>query len=47
MLHIQQTLDLTGPLAGFNGGRIIGPDGSLVEEHPVPEATARTAQALR
>lgn len=46
MLHIQETLKLSGPLAGFNGGRIIGPDRSLIEEHPVPEPAARTALAL-
>ena len=46
MLHIQEALQLTGPLAGFNGGRIIGPDRAVIEEHPVPEPAARTALAL-
>lgn len=46
MQWIQQTLRLAGPLAGFNGGRVVGPDGRVLEEHVVPEAAARTALAL-
>lgn len=46
MLHIQQQLKLTGPLAGFNGGRLIGPDRTVIEEHPVPEAASRTTLGL-
>jgi len=46
MQYIQQTLKLSGPLGGFNGGRILSPDGRVLEEHPVPEAAARTALGL-
>jgi Cof subfamily protein (haloacid dehalogenase superfamily) len=46
MAYIQEGLQLTGPLAGFNGGRLVGPDGRVLEEHLVPEAAARTALAL-
>jgi Cof subfamily protein (haloacid dehalogenase superfamily) len=46
LAYIQETLGLTGPLAGFNGGRMLGPDGAVLSEHLVPEAAARTALAL-
>ena len=46
MAYITQTLGLTGPLAGFNGGRMVGPDGAVLSEHVVPEAAARTALGL-
>ena len=46
MLHIQEQLKLTGPLAGFNGGRLVAPDRSVIEDHVVPEPAARTALAL-
>ncbi len=46
MAYITETLGLTGPLAGFNGGRVVGPDGSVLSEHVVPEAAARTALGL-
>lgn len=46
MAYIQETLGLTGPLAGFNGGRMLGPDGAVLSEHLVPEAAVRTALGL-
>lgn len=46
MAYITETLGLTGPYAGFNGGRVLGPDGTVLSEHAVPEAAARTALGL-
>ena len=46
MRYIQETLHLTGPLGGFNGGRVMSPDGRVLEEHLVPEPAARTALGL-
>lgn len=46
MRWIQQTLGLTGPLAGFNGGSLIAPDGAILQQRLVPKAAARTALAL-
>jgi len=46
MHYIQETLRLTGPLAGFNGGRMLAPDGAVLSEHLVPEASARAALEL-
>jgi Cof subfamily protein (haloacid dehalogenase superfamily) len=46
LAYITQTLGLTGPYAGFNGGRVLGPDGAVLSEHVVPEAAARTALGL-
>ncbi len=43
---IQETLKLTGPLAGFNGGSLVGPDYKVIEQRLVPEAAARTALSL-
>ncbi len=43
MAYIQETLLLTGPLAGFNGGQVLAPDGRVLSEHLVPEASARMA----
>ncbi len=34
MRWIQEALQLTGPLAGFNGGRLVGPDGRVIERAP-------------
>ncbi|MDP9095401.1 MAG: HAD family hydrolase [Pseudomonadota bacterium] len=45
MAYIQEALRLTGPLAGFNGGRVLSPDGAVLSEHLVPEASARAALA--
>ena len=46
MAYIQEALQLTGPLAGFNGGRVLAPDGTVLSEHLVPEASARAALEL-
>lgn len=46
MAYIQETLGLTGPLAGFNGGRMLAPDGTVLSEHVVPETSARAALEL-
>ncbi len=46
MAYITEALGLSGPLAGFNGGQMRGPDGAVLSEHPVPEAAARTALGL-
>ena len=46
MAYITETLGLTGPLAGFNGGRVLGPDGTVLSEHVVPEAAARATLGL-
>ncbi len=46
MLWIQDALKLTGPLAGFNGGRLLGPDRQVIDEHFVPAPAARTALGL-
>jgi len=46
MMHVQQALGLAGPLGGYNGGTIVAPDGSVIEERSVPEAAVRTALAL-
>jgi Cof subfamily protein (haloacid dehalogenase superfamily) len=46
MRWIQEALQLTGPLAGFNGGGLVGPDQRVMEQRLVPEPAARTALAL-
>lgn len=46
MLWIAQELGLAGLLAGFNGGTIMQPDGTVVEQHAVPPDAARAALAL-
>ena len=46
MAYIQEALRLTGPLAGFNGGQVLSPEGKVLSEHLVPEESARTALAL-
>jgi Cof subfamily protein (haloacid dehalogenase superfamily) len=46
MRWIQDALQLTGPLAGFNGGSLVGPDQRIIEQRLVPEPAARTALAL-
>lgn len=43
MRWLQTALHLTGPLAGFNGGCVVGPDGTVVSQRNLPEAAARTA----
>lgn len=46
MLWIAKELGLAGLLAGFNGGTITQPDGTVVEQRTVPPDAARTALAL-
>lgn len=46
MRWLQEALRLTGPLAGFNGGSLVAPDGRVLEERLVPEPAARTALGL-
>jgi len=46
MQWIQAALRVTGPLAGFNGGSLVGPDGHVIEQRLVPKAAARTALEL-
>lgn len=46
MLWIAKELGLAGLLAGFNGGTITQPDGTVVEQRTVPADAARTALAL-
>ena len=43
MKPIAAELGLTTPLAGFNGGTLLGPDGRLVSQLCLPEEAARTA----
>ncbi len=46
LLWIASELGLAGLLAGFNGGTIAQPDGSVVQQRTVPPDAARTALAL-
>ncbi len=46
MLWIAEELGLAGLLAGFNGGTIMQPDGTVVQQHTVPPDAARTALEL-
>ncbi len=46
MIWIAEQLGLAGLLAGFNGGTIMQPDGTVVEQHTVPPDAARTAIEL-
>jgi len=46
LLWIAGELGLAGLLAGFNGGTIARPDGTVVEQHTVPPDAARTALEL-
>ncbi len=46
LLWIAGELGLAGLLAGFNGGTIAQPDGTVVQQHTVPPEAARTALAL-
>jgi Cof subfamily protein (haloacid dehalogenase superfamily) len=38
-----EPLAITAPMASFNGGLIAWPDGSMIEEHPLPAEVARSA----
>ncbi len=46
MAFLTMDLGLTGPLGGFNGGLILSPEGSVIEELFVPEAAVRTSLAM-
>jgi Cof subfamily protein (haloacid dehalogenase superfamily) len=46
MLWISDQLGLAGLLAGFNGGTIMQPDGTMVAQHTVPPDAVRTALSL-
>lgn len=46
MAFLTMDLGLTGPLAGFNGGTILAPDGAVIEERFVPEQAVRDTLAL-
>ncbi len=46
LLWIASELRLAGLLAGFNGGTIAQPDGTVVQQRTVPPDAARTALAL-
>ncbi|MBC7801519.1 MAG: HAD-IIB family hydrolase, partial [Gemmatimonadaceae bacterium] len=46
MLWIAHALELSGLLAGFNGGTIMQPDGTLFARLTVPVEAARTTLAL-
>lgn len=46
MAFLTMDLGLSGPLGGFNGGTILGPDGAVIEERFVPEEAVRTSLAL-
>lgn len=43
--EIIETLDMSSPVAGFNGGALIGPDLAPIAEHVLPPATAGDAVA--
>ena len=38
--------DMTGPLAGFNGGSLVGPDGRVIAQRLVPPDAARLSLRL-
>ena len=46
MKPIAAELGLTTPLAGFNGGTLLAPDGAIVSQMLVPEPVVRQAIAL-
>ena len=46
LLWIAEELGLSGLLAGFNGGTIAQPDGTVVQQRTVPPDAARTALDL-
>jgi Cof subfamily protein (haloacid dehalogenase superfamily) len=41
-----EPLGLTTPLAAFNGGMIVGPDSTIIEEHTLPAEAAREVVEL-
>jgi len=46
MLWIADALHLRAPLAGFNGGTLLAPDGSVISQQTVPAPAVRTALDL-
>ena len=46
MEYITETLKLQGLYAGFNGGAVVAPDGTVVEWNPAPRAHVEQAIAL-
>src|SRR5947199_6478207 len=46
MAMLIEPLELTGPIAGFNGGVFVNPDLSVIESHPLDPAVAREASDL-
>lgn len=44
--HLVAELDLTMPFGAFNGGAILAPDFSVVEQHFIPEEAARLSVAF-
>lgn len=46
MAFLAMELGLTGPLGGFNGATILGPDGTLIEDLVVSERAVRISLAL-
>ena len=46
MRPIAEALKLTTPLAGFNGGTLLGPDGAVIRAQTVPVDAVRTALDL-
>lgn len=46
MLHLIETFGIDVPVAGFNGGTLIHPDGSILVAHHLPAEAALVALAL-
>src|SRR5947209_16078549 len=46
MAMLIEPLELTGPIAGFNGGVFVNPDLSVIESHPLDPKVAREALEL-
>ena len=46
MRWITETLKLEAPYAGFNGGALVSPDGTVIEWNPTPAALVQKAIAL-
>ena len=46
MAAVAGALGLTAPMGGFNGGTILAPDGTVIEEHLVPEQAVLTTLRL-
>lgn len=46
MLHLIETFGIDVPVAGFNGGTLINPDGSILVAHHLPAEAALVTLAL-